>query len=128
MIDSEEIFHVSKRWKILEANSLTLQTLVYTGVPISVLVRLSGPPPMDSLSIQLGIRTFDPKSLGIRTCTDTEAIRNLVYSFLVLFFILYGYRGLLEFGLGIPVSVLLSVWIPRSTSISVVRIPGPQCN
>ncbi len=51
---------------------------MYTGVPISVLVRLSGPPPMDSLSVQLGIRTFDLKSLGIRTCTDTEAIMNLV--------------------------------------------------
>ncbi len=33
---------------------------------------------MDSLSVQLGIRTFDLKSLGIRTCTDTEVIRNLV--------------------------------------------------
>ncbi len=33
---------------------------------------------MDSLSVQLGIRTFDLKSLGIRTCMDTEAIRNLV--------------------------------------------------
>jgi hypothetical protein len=53
----------------------------YTGVLISVLARLSGPPPMDSLSVQLGIRTFDPKSLGIRTCTDTEATRNLVLFF-----------------------------------------------
>jgi hypothetical protein len=77
--------------------------------------------------VSLGIRTFDPNSLGIRTCTDTEAIRNEVYSSSVLFFILYGYRGLLEFVLGVPVSVLLSVRIPWSTSISVVRIPGPQC-
>jgi hypothetical protein len=33
---------------------------------------------MDSLSVQLGIRTFDLKSLVIRTCTDTETIRNLI--------------------------------------------------
>ncbi len=100
------------------ASSIRIQLLLYSTSTVI------GTP----LSVQLGIRTFDPKSLGIRTCTDTEAIRNLVYSSSVLFFILYGYRGLLKFVLGVPVSVLLSVRILRSTSISVVRIPGPQCS
>ncbi len=55
-----------------------LGKFLYTWVPVSVLVRLLGPPPMDSYSVQLCIRTFVPKSLDICTCTDTEAIRNLV--------------------------------------------------
>ena len=54
----------------------------YTGVPVSVLVPLPGPPLHDSLSVQLTIRTFDPSGLGIRTSTDTEATWNLVRSVL----------------------------------------------
>ena len=58
----------------------------YTGVPISVLVRLPRPPLWDSLSVQLDIRTFDLRGLGIRTSTDTEDTQTLVtmYSISVL--------------------------------------------
>ena len=76
-----QLFYNNTVWFFFFFSNLILGQL-YTGVPVSVLVPLPGPPLHDSLGVQLTIRTFDPNDLGIRTCTDTEV--NLAYDSLTV--------------------------------------------